>query len=239
MITKSLVINCHNNDLEWLFKLIDKRKNFSKENIFIYNKGEQTLDEYEDRATIERLENLGYSITSFCKYILDHYDSLPDVLILIKGNVVPRHVRKEYFEKIIDNECFTAIEDWEYHDQNQPALQNGYAMFSPDGGWMEYNDSWYLNHPNHPTKYFKSYNELVSFCFKNPIHPKYVRFAPGGNYIVPKANILKYDKIFYQNIKKIVEHHTLSGETHLVERFMHTMWSCNYEVADTMKVLEK
>ena len=108
-------------------------------------------------------------------------------------------------------------------------------MFSPDGGWMELNDSWYLNRTELPTKYFKTYNDFMDFCFKNPIHPKYVRFAPGGNYIVPKENLLKYDKIFYQNIKTIVEHHQLSGESHLIERFMHTMWSCNFEVANTMK----
>jgi hypothetical protein len=237
MTSKHLVISCHNNDLEYLFKLTDSRKNFSKDNIFIYNKGEQDLKEYQDKAQIRRLENTGYSITSFCTHILENYNNLPDILILIKGNVVPRHVSHNYFERIFDNNYFTAIEEWEYHDQNQLSLQNGYAMISADGGWMEVNNSWYLNHPEHPTKYFRSYNEFVSFCFKNPVHPKYVRFAPGGCYIVPKFNILKYDKIFYKNIKTIVEHHTLSGETHLIERFMYTMWMCNYEVADTMKEL--
>lgn len=239
MTTKHLVINCHNNDLEYLFRLTDSRENFSKDNIFIYNKGEQTLEEYLDKAQIRRLENTGYSITSFCTHILENYDNLPDVLILIKGNVAPRHVSHEYFERVFDNDCFTAIEEWQYHDQNQAALQNGYAMISPDGGWMEANDSWYLRSPNHPTKYFTSYNEFASFCFKDVIHPRYVRFAPGGCYIVPKSNILKYDETFYANIKTIVEHHTLSGETHLVERFMHTMWLCNFEVADTMRELIK
>ena len=79
----------------------------------------------------------------------------------------------EYFKRIFDNSCFTPIEEWEFHDQNQTALQNGYAMFSPDGGWMELNDSWYLNRTELPTKYFKTYNDFMDFCFKNPIHPKY------------------------------------------------------------------
>jgi hypothetical protein len=239
MITKHLIISCYNNDLKYIFDLTDKRKSFSKNNIFIYNKGEQTLKEYDEKSQIKKIKNTGYSITSFCTHILENYENLPDVLILIKGNVAPRHVSHEYFERIFDNDCFTAIEEWQYHDQNQTALENGYAMFSSDGGWMEYNDSWYMNHPNHPTKYFKSYNDFLSFSFKNPVHPKYVRFAPGGCYIVPKANILKYNKIFYTNIKTIVEHDILSGETHLIERFMYTMWMCNFEVADTMKELIK
>jgi hypothetical protein len=237
MSDRTLVVSCHNNDLDWLFELLESRDDFSKDNIFIYNKGDEPLTKYSDKAKIEKCENLGYSITSFCKYILDNYNNLSDTTIFIKGNVVPRHVNREYFERIFDNRCFTAIEEWQFHDINQPAIQNGYAMFSPDGGWMEVNDSWYLNHPSHPTKYFESYNQFMSFCFKDPVHPRYVRFAPGGNYIVPKANLLKYGKIFYQNIKTFVEHHQLSGETHLIERFMHTMWSCNFEVADTMKEL--
>ena len=38
-------------------------------------------------------------------------------------------------------------------------------MFSPDGGWMELNDSWYLNRTELPTKYFKTYNDFMDFCF--------------------------------------------------------------------------
>ena len=235
MSDRTIVVSCYNNNLDWLFELLESRDDFSKDNIFIYDKGDQSLEKYSDKATIEVCENIGYSLTSFCKYIIGNYHNLSGTTIFIKGNVVPRHVTEEYFKRIFDNSCFTPIEEWEFHDQNQTALQNGYAMFSPDGGWMELNDSWYLNRTELPTKYFKTYNDFMDFCFKNPIHPKYVRFAPGGNYIVPKENLLKYDKIFYQNIKTIVEHHQLSGESHLIERFMHTMWSCNFEVANTMK----
>ena len=34
-------------------------------------------------------------------------------------------------------------------------------------------------------KYFKNYNDFLRFCFKDPILPKYVRFPPGGNFVVP------------------------------------------------------
>ena len=71
----------------------------------------------------------------------------------------------------------------------------------------------------------------------NPVHPKYVRFPPGGNYIVPKDQILKYDKVFYENLHTFASHSRVSGEGQMIERAMYTIWSCNFPVADTMKEL--
>jgi len=179
----------------------------------------------------------GYNISDYMTFIIDHYDSLPDVVAFLKGNTIGRHVSKEYFDRVIDNKCFTLLEDWKEHDPNQTALQNGYAMFSCDGGWMETNDSWYLNHPKHPTKYFKSYNDFLNFCFVDPVHPKYIRFPPGANFIVPKEYILKYDKIFYENLRTFTRHTRVSGEGQMIERALYTIWIGNYQVADTMKEL--
>jgi len=179
----------------------------------------------------------GYNISDYMTFIIDHYDSLPDVVAFLKGNTIERHVSKEYFDRVIDNKCFTLLEDWKEHDPNQTALQNGYAMFSCDGGWMETNDSWYLNHPKHPTKYFKSYNDFLNFCFVDPVHPKYIRFPPGANFIVPKEYILKYNKIFYENLRTFTRHTRVSGEGQMIERALYTIWIGNYQVADTMKEL--
>jgi len=110
-------------------------------------------------------------------------------------------------------------------------------MISCEGGWMEVNSSWYLHHEKHPTKYFETYNAFMSFCFKDPVHPRYVRFPPGGNYIVPKHQILKYDKVFYQNLKTFTNHTRVSGEGQMIERALYTIWMCNFDVADTMKEL--
>lgn len=179
----------------------------------------------------------GYNISDYMTFIVDHYDNLPDVVCFVKGNTIGRHVSKEVFDRLINNKCFTPIEDWKSHDPNQQALLNGYAMISCDGGWMETNDSWYLNHPKHPTKYFQNYNNFLRFCFKDPVLPKYVRFPPGGNFVVPKEYILKYDKIFYQNLRTFTRHTRVSGEGQMIERALFTIWIGNFEVADTMREL--
>ena len=77
----------------------------------------------------------------------------------------------------------------------------------------------------------------MKFCFVNPPEPNYVRFPPGGNFVVPKQYILKYDKVFYENLRTFTSHTRVPGEGQMIERALYTIWMCNFEVADTMKVL--
>ena len=236
-------ISSYNNDLDWV-------KNYPNPHL-IYDKAwnggfidndesvmlpPSNLKERYPEYNVTNGSPTGYNISDYMTFIIDHYDNLPDVTVFIKGNTIGRHVSQEYFDRVINNKTFTIIEDWREH-ANNPALLNGYTMFSCDGGWMEINDSWYLNHPKHPTKYFRNYNDFLKYCFKDPVLPRYVRFPPGGNYVVPKDHILKYDKIFYQNLRTITDHHRVSGEGQMIERALYTIWMCNFEVADTIKNL--
>lgn len=211
-----LVISNHNNNLMWV-------PEYTK-NYIIYNRSEDaTIPEIIDRKKVIKSPNVGYNLYDYFTFIIDNYDNLPDCTIFAKGNVFPRHVSREYFDRIINNNFFTPIEDHKMHKTYWPI-----CFFSADGGFCEINNSWYLKH--HPTKYFRSYNDFLKFCFKNPVLPLYTRFAPGANYIVPKENILKFPKIFYENLRSIISHCPLPGEAHIVERALHTLWTCNFEL---------
>ena len=234
-----LCISNFNNDLDWV-------KDFPNPHI-IYDKtwnGGYRIEEHDTfgpsnnktkypNYNIVNSDLLGYSLRDHMTFIVDHYDNLPDVTVFCKGNVFPRHVTREKFEQLVDLKCFAPIEEWQVH--NPPSMPG--AMFSCDGGWMEINSSWYLNHYLHPTKYFTNYNHFLAYCFEDPVFPQYTRFAPGGCYVVPKSYILKYDKIFYENIRTLVSHHKLSGESHMIERALFTIWMCNWKVSDNMKNL--
>jgi len=192
-------------------------------------------DKYPDYNIVNSSIN-GYSIYDFMTYIIDYYDDLPNVVVFCKGNTFPRHVSEEKFNQLVNLKCFAPIEDWRAHDQNQPSLISGIAMWSSDGGFMELNNSWYLRHPDLPIKYFATYNDFIQYCFIEPVVPKFLRFPPGGNFVVPKGHILKYDKAFYKNLRFFVEHAQLSGEGHLLERALYTIWTCNFEVSENMKI---
>jgi len=236
-----LCISSFNNNLDWLKEYPNPHLIYDK----VWNGGilgneilppSNLKQTYPDFNIINASPN-GYNINDYMTFIIDHYDNLPDVTAFIKGNTFPRHLSKESFDRIINNKTFTPIEDWRAHDPNQQSLLDGYAMISCEGGFMEINNSYHLNNPNHPVKYFNNYNNFLRFCFKNPALPRYLRFPPGGNFVVPKEYILKYDKVFYQNLRTFVSHHRVSGESHMLERALFTIWACNFEVTDSMKKL--
>ena len=58
---------------------------------------------------------------------------------------------------------------------------------------------------------------------------QWVRFSPGAQYIVPKENILKYTKSFWEKLMHIVDYATLPMESFLLERAMWYIFSNKYE----------
>ena len=244
------VISNYNNDLEWVSEYPNPHIIYDKtwaggvvdndNSGFLPPSG--LKEKYPDYNVVNGDPN-GYNISDYMKFIIDYYDNLPDVVCFLKGNTIGRHVSKEYFDRVINNKTFTCIEEWQSHDPHQAALQNGYAMLSCDGGWMEYNNSWYLagdikyneDTPKHPVKYFTSYNDFLDFCFDDIIHPQYVKFPPGANFVVPKEYILKYPKVFYENLRTFTRHARVTGEGQMIERALYTIWLGNWILSDKMK----
>lgn len=222
-ITKNfLVVSHYNNDIRWVPDFTD--------NYIIYDQSKQ----FENPKTIDpqkivHSKHTGHNLSDYFSFIVDHYDTLPDITIFGKGNMFPRHVRRDYFERVMNNEYFTPIEDPRMHNPIWPK-----GFFASDGGFCEINNSLYMRAPGHPTKYFDNYNEFLKFCFKNPILPRYVRFPPGAMFVLPKAHILKYPKIFYQNLNTLVSYDNFPGEAYIVERALYTIWTSSFEINKNM-----
>jgi len=214
-----LCISNHNNDLSWL--------NNYPNPFTIY-------DRSDDNSFVSELKhikspNVGYNIYDMFTFIIDNYNNLPDVITFCKGNIFPRHMGREKFEELMNNNFFTPLFDYTLHSPNMPV-----CMFSSDGIWSEINNNWYMNE-GRPIKYFTRYNDFLDFIFINPIKPNYITFCPGGNYVVPKNYILKYNIEFYINLRKFVSHAKLSAESHIIERALYTIWLGNYKINNNMK----
>ena len=237
-----LCISSYNNNLDWLENydnphlIYDKtwngglKNNLNKERV-----PKSNLKKIYPNFNIVNGNYKGYNVTDYLTFIIDNYEYLPENTVFMKGNTIGRHVSEKRFKRIVNNKYFTCIEEWQKHNPHQRSLKNGYALLSCEGGWMEKNTSWYLRHHAHPIKYFLSYNNFLSFCFENPVLPKYIRFPPGGCYIVPKNQILKYELVFYKNLRIFANHSRVSGEGQLIERALYTLWNCDFEVSDNMK----
>lgn len=72
---------------------------------------------------------------------------------------------------------------------------------------------------------------MLNKLFVNPPSFTYNRFAPGGNYVVPKANILKFSKGLYEKLQFYCsyeppeEFQSTSGESYLIERALYLIWT--------------
>jgi hypothetical protein len=212
-----LVISNYNNDLSWIPEYTDR--------YIIYNKKSDSvpIPKTIDPKKVINTSINGYNSHSYFSYIIDNYDNLPDCVIFAKGWTFPRHIRKENFDKIMNNNIFTLIQDWETYDAIFPV-----SFISADGGLCEINSSWYLK--KWKNKYFTNHNDFLRFVYKDPVIPLYVRFSPGGDCIVPKEHILKIPKVVYENLRLFMDHCREPAETHMIERSLFTLWTSNFEL---------
>jgi len=176
---------------------------------------------------ISFVENTGHNISDYFRFFIDHYESLPRHMLLAKGNMIGRHISEEYFNRVYANKYFTAL-----HDDRESDDKCGVAYQLYDGAILEINNAWYALAKPH--RYFESYNDLLRFVFKNPIIPRWLLFSPGACYIVSKEQVIKYPKVFYENLKYLVSYRYFPSEAYHVERMLHVIFNASYELNDWM-----
>ena len=202
-----LVVSNHNADISWILEYTN--------NYLIYDRSDG--DEWValfDRSKVKKVKNIGWDIYDKLTFIIDNYENLPDTMLLTKGNIF-KYISKDEFDQICNNKTFTPIFT-RNHKTYMPA-----CFYDEKGMFNEINNSWYLNEVK--AKYFRSYNDFAKY-FGLPT-PKYLKFAPGSNYIIPKENILWYSKKFYSRLRDCVSYSMLPGEAQIIERSLYTIWS--------------
>ena len=223
---KKLVVSNHNSDLEWLSMTYDY--GFSPDNTIIYDRSDEEKD-WSHLGESLRSPNVGENIYDMMRFIVEHYDNLPDVSIFIKGNLFQRpeehggenyYTTKERFIRALQAEYFLPIE--RFHESTSVVI-NG-------GGFVQ--PTWEAgSNPNIYSRHFSTFPQMLNKLFVNPPDFPYNRFAPGGNYVVPKANILKFSKEFYEKLQFYCsyeppeEFQSTSGESYLMERALYLIWT--------------
>lgn len=191
------------------------------------------------------IENTGHNITSYFTFFAEHYDDLPETMCLLKGNIIGRHLTKDYFEKVYDFHTFTYLyEDKDSRRRYEKRTKDdkpSIAYLVDDNMFLEQNTSWYVNSPNHPHKYFSDFDQLLTFIYKDPVIPQYCLFAPGACYIVSREQVRRNSKVFYQNINMIMNYGlnpSFPSEAHQIERMLPIILNGTYEVNDWMNSVD-
>ena len=215
-ITNSLVVvSSFNNDLSWLPRYSDQ--------YLVFEQGEGSgFPPQLDRAKVEFVAHHGSNYKDYFHYIIDHYDDLPDVLFLLKGNVFPRHVRQHVFDTYFRTREPCSIIDRKKHRTNFPL-----DYFGKDGMYRELNTDWFM-HSGVPWRYFQTLDSFLSHFDKSFKHKMYTEFSIGGQYIVTREYLQRIPKSVYKDFLQVVSHGSQSNgytaECFIVERALDRLW---------------
>ena len=127
-------------------------KNIKNKNYIIYNKSGKYISHITDNYI--SINNFGYNICSYLKFIISNYDDLPNVAIFCKENIFTRHISIEMFLKLIERKCFTNL------DNNKTNNIFPISLNVSNNSYVEINNSWYKF--DLPRKYFSEYNDIYS-----------------------------------------------------------------------------
>ena len=203
-----IIISRFNEDFSWVKEYTD--------DYLVYNKGEPIDDPH-----IINTENIGGNQRDIFKFIHDFYDDLPDLMAFMQAYPFD-HCKKEVFDKLIYNTCFTPLE---FHG-GDPA--NNFERRANDGGYMEYNNVGYIkgNNLTHGvTCKYSSLDQFKNKFFSNYGRPNWGRFSPGSQYMIEKRQALHYSKTFWKNLMDELPRNFMS-EAHIIERALWMMLQC-------------
>lgn len=200
---------------------------------------------HDMELNIKDIENTGHNITSYFSYFDANYDHLPEVICLLKGNMIGRHCSMEFFRQVYQNKSFTFLYDekqyWDkfakYNDNNE-RNEPGNTFLAMENVYVEKNTSWYVESPNHPKKYFNDVDDLMRFIYKKPMIPQYFAFSPGACFIVRREQILRHGRVFYRNLNKLMNYGMEPGfpsEAHQIERLLPILFTSLGEVNEWME----
>lgn len=206
---------------------------------------ENTKKNLHDRnLSVKDVDNTGHNITTYFSFFDEYYDNLPEVICLLKGNMIGRHCSMEFFKQVMDEKSFTFLYDekqyWDKFskfDGENKRNETGNTFLAMENVYVEKNTSWYAESPNHPKKYFNDVDDLLRFIYKKPMIPQYFMFSPGACYIVRKEQILRHSKEFYRNINKLMNYGmnpSFPSEAHQVERILPILFTSLCETNEWM-----
>lgn len=163
-----------------------------------------------DQERIIYTKNVGNVDYDKLSFLVEHYDTLPDVFLWGKTNLF-KYISQEEFD-LVDKTQFTPL-------LTQHHKTYGDICYYENEMYHEINNSWYLG--QFECK-FPSWKEWAAeFGLPNPT---YIPFNPGGNFILTKERVHRYPKEFYSKMRDTMGYTQLPGEAQLAERSYHLLW---------------
>lgn len=148
-------------------------------------------------------------------YLVDNYDTLPDIFLWGKSNLFKYISQFEFDNTDVDKFTPLLTQDHKVYSD-----RIGKVNYYQGGMYYERNDSWYLQ--EHYPKYVNNWQDWAKI-FHLP-NPDYIPFPPGGNFILTKERVHRYSRDMYEQMMKTLEYTQLPGEAQCCERTYYLLW---------------
>jgi hypothetical protein len=174
--SKAFVVARYKENTTWLHCL-----EFTGVESFVYEK--QTPANSHSRVSTAHhiyVENIGYECSSYAKYIVDHYDDLPDRVYFVQGFPFEHCPGFSTTVAAIENEDFFMLSDF-----NSPFRSSGWPHFWPHQGFGEV--------------FSRMYRALF-----NTEPPTHLQTYFNGQFMASRQTIHRHPREFYQTILDLV-----------------------------------
>jgi len=215
MQTCHVVVARYEEDISWVRKL--------SLTVFVYNKGDNETG-LESEYSVMRLPNVGHESHTFVHHIVEHYDNLPEKLVLLQGDP---------FDHCAG--LLSILSEVDSKNVLTPLSQN----WKRESLAMEYNWEGFTPMLREMAAQLDLFPEAV------------INYGAGAQYIVQRSDILKRPKAYYQMlIERLArEKHPLEGwvlerlwpyvfgATNKTDKLLVSIISDESESADSMSTL--
>ena len=174
----TIVVARYNEDIEWLRSEMD--------HCILYNKGDALNLDHEIR-----LKNVGRESEPYLRYIITHYDHLPEVVVFTQARISV-HKGRDDVQDLLDlkNQALrhTTSQNFRIHrDVGKDIDWDRRWNVRPDGYFLK------DNYKNKPIPFIDWFNTNVRVPYPNPI-----RIYSNAIFAVKRENILKHPLNVYK-----------------------------------------
>jgi hypothetical protein len=206
---KAILVN-YNFDPSWIL-------NYPELEVRLYDRTDTgihlDLTQYGEVYLTNNVGDVDYDKLS---YLVENYDTLPDVFLWGKSNIF-KFVEEGDLQKALQNNAFSPLLKFDHRVYDD---HFGQVNFYRGPMYYERADSWFFN--TVPAKHFRNWDDwCVHFGLPREA---FIPFAPGGNYILTKERVHRYSRDFYDDMRSTLPHAQRPAEAHACERSYFYLW---------------
>lgn len=211
----NIIISRYNENLKWTLDYP-----YNKYKYTVYNKGNNENFEKKNVINVINLPNIGRESHTYLYHIINNYDNLKDINVFLPGSIDTNHTifkKKLISSKLIDNiEKNDNAVFLSFDNIKNNSIVDEFKLFQVNSYSSTTRENFILNKESKTEKcmyrpYYKWYNKV----FGDRVSSSVIHY---GIFSVDKRDILKYPKIYYENLIKYVSNSSNPEAGHFFEK---------------------